>query len=141
MIEDLKNKVVLITGSSTGIGAAVAKAFGANGAKVAVHYNSSKPDAEKVAGDIEDSGGQAITLQGDVTNSDVCAELVEETVARLGRIDILVNNAGGLIKRIPIAEISEDLFERVMAVPPAPCCMPEPRDSSVPSRADSPRNW
>ena len=116
MIEDLKNKVVLITGSSTGIGAAVAKAFGANGAKVAVHYNSSKSEAEKVAGDVERSGGEAITLQGDVTNSDVCARLVDDTVARLGRIDILVNNAGGLIKRIPIAEISEDMFDRVVAL-------------------------
>ena len=52
MIEDLKDKVVLVTGSSTGIGAAVAKAFGANGAKVAVHYNSSKSKAEQVAADI-----------------------------------------------------------------------------------------
>ncbi|MGD8476821.1 MAG: SDR family NAD(P)-dependent oxidoreductase, partial [Burkholderiales bacterium] len=50
-MEDLKDKVVLITGSSTGIGAAVARAFGANGAKVAVHYNSSKADAQKVAAD------------------------------------------------------------------------------------------
>ncbi len=116
MIEDLNNKVVLITGSSTGIGAAVAKAFGANGAKVAVHYNSSKAEAEKVASDIERSGGKAITLQGDVTDSDVCARLVDDTVSRLGRIDVLVNNAGGLIKRIPIAEISEDMFDRVVAL-------------------------
>ena len=116
MIEDLKNKVVLITGSSSGIGAAVAKAFGANGAKVAVHYNSSKSEAKTVASEIENSGGQAITLQGDVTDSDVCAKLVDDTVARLGRIDILVNNAGGLIKRIPIAEISEELFDRVVAL-------------------------
>ncbi|UCH50178.1 MAG: glucose 1-dehydrogenase [Betaproteobacteria bacterium] len=115
-MEDLKNKVVLITGSSTGIGAAVAKAFGANGAKVAVHYNSSKSEAEEVASEIEASGGQAITLQGDVTDSDVCARLVDDTVARMGRIDVLVNNAGGLIKRIPIAEISEDMFDRVVAL-------------------------
>lgn len=116
MIEDLNNKVVLITGSSTGIGAAVAKAFGAKGAKVAVHYNNSKTEAEKVASDIERSGGKAITLQGDVTDSDVCARLVDDTVSRLGRIDILVNNAGGLIKRIPIAEISEEMFDRVVAL-------------------------
>jgi 3-oxoacyl-[acyl-carrier protein] reductase len=116
MIEDLKNKVVLITGSSTGIGAAVARAFGANGAKVAVHYNTSKREAEQVVGDIESSGGEAIMLQGDVTDSDVCARLVDETVARLGRIDVLVNNAGGLIKRIPIAEISQDMFDRVVAL-------------------------
>ncbi|NIO39571.1 MAG: SDR family NAD(P)-dependent oxidoreductase, partial [Burkholderiales bacterium] len=80
MVEDLKNKVVLITGSSTGIGAAVARAFGANGAKVAVHYNSSKSEAEEVADDVESAGGQAITLQGDVTDSEVCVRLVDETV-------------------------------------------------------------
>lgn len=114
MIEDLKNKVALITGSSTGIGAAVAKAFGANGARVAVHYNSSKSDAESVAGAVRDSGGEAIVLQGDVTNSGVCEKLVDDTVAKFGRIDILVNNAGGLIKRIPIAEISDDMFSRVV---------------------------
>ena len=110
MIEDLKDKVVLVTGSSTGIGAAVAKAFGANGAKVAVHYNSSKSKAEQVAADIEKGEGKAVILQGDVTDSKVCARLVDEAVEQFGRIDILINNAGGLIKRIPIAEISDDMF-------------------------------
>ena len=110
MIEDLKDKVVLVTGSSTGIGAAVAKAFGANGAKVAVHYNSSKSKAEQVAADIEKGEGKAVILQGDVTDSKVCARLVDEAVEQFGRIDILINNAGGLIKRIRIAEISDDMF-------------------------------
>lgn len=114
MIEDLKDKVVLITGSSTGIGAAVAKAFGANGARVAVHYNSSKSEAEEVAGAIRNSGGEALILQGDVTNSEVCAKLVDDTVSKFGRIDILVNNAGGLIKRIPIAEMTDDMFDKVV---------------------------
>lgn len=114
MIEDLKDKVVLITGSSTGIGAAVAKAFGANGAKVAVHYNSSRSEAEEVAGAIGNSGGEAIILQGDVTSSSVCAKLVDDTVSKFGRIDILVNNAGGMVKRIPIAEMTDDMFDRVV---------------------------
>ena len=69
MIDDLKGKAVLITGSSTGIGAAAAIAFGANGAKVAVHYNKSKAEADKVAGDVETAGGKAVVLQGDVTSS------------------------------------------------------------------------
>ena len=58
MIEDLKGKSVLITGSSTGIGAAVAKAFGANGARVAVHYNSSESEARAVADVIAKSGSR-----------------------------------------------------------------------------------
>jgi 3-oxoacyl-[acyl-carrier protein] reductase len=114
MIGDLKGKAVLITGSSTGIGAAVARAFGANGARVAVHYNNSKPEALQVAADIVGSGGEAITLQGDVTESQVCARLVDDTVARFGRIDILINNAGGLVGRIPIDEITDEMFSRVV---------------------------
>ena len=94
MIEDLKNKVVLITGSSTGIGAAAAKAFGANGARVAVHYNKSKSEAEKVAAEIERSGGKAFLVTGDVSGSMVCKDLVHKTVAHFGRIDVLINNAG-----------------------------------------------
>jgi 3-oxoacyl-[acyl-carrier protein] reductase len=114
MIDDLKDKVVLVTGSSTGIGAAVAKAFGANGATVAVHYNSSKSEANQVAAEIERSGGKAAVMQGDVTESAVCARLVDDTVSQFGRIDVLINNAGGLIKRIPIAEISDDMFSKVV---------------------------
>jgi len=114
MIEDLKDKVVLVTGSSTGIGAAVAKAFGANGAKVAVHYNSSKAEADQVAAEIERAGGKATVMQGDVTDSAVCAQLVDDTVSRFGRIDVLINNAGGIIKRIPIAEMSDDIFDKLV---------------------------
>lgn len=114
MIEDLKDKVVLVTGSSTGIGAAVAKAFGANGAMVAVHYNNSKSEAGQVAAEIERTGGKASVMQGDVTDSAVCARLVDETVSHFGRIDVLINNAGGIIKRIPIAEISDDMFSKVV---------------------------
>jgi 3-oxoacyl-[acyl-carrier protein] reductase len=114
MIEDIKGKVVLITGSSTGIGAAVAKAFGANGASVAVHYNNSKSEADGVAAEIEGSGGHAVVLKGDVTDSAVCARLVDDTVKHFGRIDVLVNNAGGLIRRIPIDEISDEMFSKVV---------------------------
>ncbi len=114
MVDDLKDKVVLVTGSSTGIGAAVAKAFGANGATVAVHYNNSKSEADQVAAEIENSGGKATVMQGDVTDSAICARLVDDTVKQFGRLDVLVNNAGGLIKRIPIAEISDDMFSKVV---------------------------
>ena len=68
-------------GSSTGIGAAAAKAFGANGARVVVHYNKSKSEAEKVAAEIERSGGKAFVVAGDVSGSTVCKDLVNKTVA------------------------------------------------------------
>ena len=102
MIEDLKDKVVLITGSSTGIGAAAARAFGEHGARVAVHYNKSRDEAEKVAAGIEKAGGKAFVVAGDVTGSAVCRELVHKTVARFGRLDVLINNAGGLVQRMPV---------------------------------------
>ena len=114
MIDDLKNKVVLITGASTGIGAAAAIAFAQHGAKVAVHYNQSKAEAEKVAAQIEKAGGKAMLVGGDVTDSGVCKQLVEKTVSGLGRIDILINNAGGLVERAPIETITDDLFDKVV---------------------------
>jgi 3-oxoacyl-[acyl-carrier protein] reductase len=114
MIEDLKNKVVLITGASTGIGAGAAKAFGANGARVAVHYNKSKNEAEKVAAEIERSGGKAFLVVGDVSGSMVCKDLVNKTVAHFGRIDVLINNAGGLVQRMPVESITDELFDQVI---------------------------
>jgi 3-oxoacyl-[acyl-carrier protein] reductase len=116
MIEDLKGKVVLITGSSTGIGAAAAAAFGRNGAKVAVHYNKSKAEAEKVAGEIEKAGGKAMLVQGDVTKSAVCKEIVDNTAQSFGRIDVLITNAGGLVQRAPLEQITDELFDQVLSL-------------------------
>lgn len=114
MIEDLKNKVVLITGASTGIGAAAAIAFGRSGAKIAVHYNKSKAEAEKVAKAVEKGGGKAVLVNGDVTDSGVCKNIVEQTVAAYGQLDVLINNAGGLVQRVPIETVTDELFDKVM---------------------------
>ena len=114
MLNDLKDKVVLITGSSTGIGAAAAVAFGKLGARVAVHYNSSQGPAEEVLGRVKATGAQAILLKGDVLESAQCQRLVDETVKAFGRIDILINNAGALVQRVPIEEITDELFDTVV---------------------------
>jgi 3-oxoacyl-[acyl-carrier protein] reductase len=114
MLNDLKDKVVLITGSSTGIGAAAAVAFGKLGARVAVHYNSSQGPAEEVLGRVKATGAQAILLKGDVLESAQCQRLVDETVKAFGRIDILINNAGALVQRVPIEEITDELFDNVL---------------------------
>jgi 3-oxoacyl-[acyl-carrier protein] reductase len=114
MIPDLKNKVVLVTGASTGIGAATAKGFAANGARVMVHYNASKAEAEAVVADITASGGEAALVQGDISDRSVPARIVADTVKHFGRIDILVNNAGGMLGRKWLGEMDDAHYDRVM---------------------------
>ena len=115
-MHDLKGKAVLITGASTGIGAAAARAFGAAGANVAVHYNTSKAEAGRVAADVESAGGKSVTVGGDVTDHQNVRRIVAETLAAFGRIDVLVNNAGGLIKRTPVAEYTDDFVSQVLTL-------------------------
>jgi 3-oxoacyl-[acyl-carrier protein] reductase len=114
MATDLKNKVVLITGASTGIGAAAARAFAEQGSKVVVHYNASKEAAEKVAREVKSAGGEALLVGGDVTKSADIKRIVAETLAGFGRIDVLVNNAGGLVQRTKIEDYSEDFLHQVL---------------------------
>lgn len=113
-IPDLKGKTALVTGSSTGIGAAVARAYGAQGMAVAVHYNSTRAEAEAVAGDIEAAGGRAIVLQGDVRDAAVCARLVTRTAEAFGGLDIVVANAGSVVERRPIADADDALYDHVL---------------------------
>jgi 3-oxoacyl-[acyl-carrier protein] reductase len=114
MATDLKNKVVLITGASTGIGAAAARAFAEQGSKVVVHYNASKEAAEKVAREVKSAGGEALLVGGDVTKSANIKRIVADTLAGFGRIDVLVNNAGGLVQRTKIEDYSEYFLHQVL---------------------------
>jgi 3-oxoacyl-[acyl-carrier protein] reductase len=113
-IPDLRGKVVLITGASTGIGAAAARAFGTSGGRVAVHYNASRDAAAAVAADVREAGGEALLLQSDVTEPEAPARLVAATVEEFGRLDVLVNNAGALIKRQRIEDYADDYVEAVL---------------------------
>jgi len=113
-MEDFKGKAILITGASTGIGAGCAMAMGAHGATVAVHYNSSKDAAEKVAQAIKASGGDAFVLQGDLRQSSECERVVKEAAARMGRIDVLINNAGALVQRQAITELTDATLDDIL---------------------------
>lgn len=109
-------QVVLITGASTGIGAALARAFGIAGARVVVHYGSSAEAAAAVARDIEAAGGEALLAQADVTAPDQLTALFNTVMERFGRIDILINNAGSLVKRTLIAETNDTLVHQVLDI-------------------------
>lgn len=91
---DFSGKTVLVTGSSSGIGAAIARDFAAAGAKVAIHYRGNAAGAEAVAADIRGRGGECIIAKADVSDAEQAAELVKQVQTDLGGLDILVNNAG-----------------------------------------------
>jgi 3-oxoacyl-[acyl-carrier protein] reductase len=112
-MNDLKNKAVLVTGASTGIGAAVARALGQAGAQVAVHYRGSAEAARQVARDIEAAAGRALLVQADVTDSAAVDRMVKTVHAEFGRIDVLVNNAGGFVRRAPIVDADDDYIGAV----------------------------
>ncbi|MFJ2991669.1 SDR family NAD(P)-dependent oxidoreductase [Pandoraea sp. NPDC087047] len=115
-MEDLKGKFVLITGASTGIGAAAATAFAAQGANVAVHYNRSADKAEAVAEAVRAHGVKAITVAADVQDTGAIDAAVAHVLDGFGRIDVLINNAGSLVKRTPFAEVTDAYFDAVLNV-------------------------
>ncbi|MEY4711520.1 MAG: hypothetical protein RIS88_970 [Pseudomonadota bacterium] len=90
---DFKGQVVLVTGGGRGIGAAIARAFAAHGAAVAVNYLRDAASAEAVARECRDAGGDALAVQADVCDAAAASRLVETTVAEFGRLDVVVNNA------------------------------------------------
>ena len=116
MPDDLKDKVVLITGASTGIGAAVARGFARLGSRVVVHYNASETEANAVAADVKRLGAEALLVQGDVMSSRDVERVVSETMDAFGRIDVLINNAGGMLGRIPIEDYTEEHIGKVLAL-------------------------
>lgn len=92
-MEMLKDKVALITGGSSGIGAETARVFAKHGAKVAI-FARGQEKMDRVAAELKALGAYCLTIAGDVTKSEDCSAAVEQVVAVFGRIDVLVNNAG-----------------------------------------------
>ncbi|WP_233853502.1 SDR family NAD(P)-dependent oxidoreductase [Dyadobacter sp. CY326] len=111
IMSNLKNKVAVVTGASKGIGAAIAKHFAHEGAKVVVNYASSKEGADKVVKTITDHGGTAIAVQADVSNEADVIRLFEETKQAFGTLDILVNNAV-FQQFLPIKQASAEAFHQ-----------------------------
>lgn len=90
---NFEGKVVLVTGAGRGIGAAIARAFAAEGAAVAVNYLRNAETAQAVAADCQLAGGDAIALQADVTSQADCERLAQQVMDEFGRLDVVVNNA------------------------------------------------
>ena len=111
---DLAGKSILITGASTGIGAAAARAFARAGCRVAIHYNASLNRAEEVAADVRFAGAEAFLVGGDLRSSTKAREVVAAAAGHFGGLDILVNNAGGLVQRRPVTEIDDAFFDEVI---------------------------
>jgi 3-oxoacyl-[acyl-carrier protein] reductase len=111
---DLAGKSVLVTGASTGIGAAAARAFAHAGCRVAIHYNASLNRAEEVAADVRFAGAEAFLVGGDLRGSAKAREVVDAAAAHFGGLDILINNAGGLVRRSPIPDVDDALFDEVL---------------------------
>ena len=113
MLEDIKGKRVLVTGSSTGIGAAMAIEFGRLGAAVAVHGNRSLAEAQKIVDTITAAGGKAVLVSGDVSDKAATAKIVADAVAGLGGLDVLINNAGGIVERVTNIDFDDDIYDKV----------------------------
>lgn len=111
----LSGKTALVTGSSSGIGQAIAIRLGQEGAAVAVNYRGSAGGAEETRKQIEDAGGRAIVLQGDVAKMADIERLLDETWKQLGGCDILVNNAG-VEKGANFWEVTEEDYDTVLDV-------------------------
>lgn len=108
---DLEGKRILVTGGSTGIGAAVALGFASQGAKVAVHYNESHDAALALQGKAPE---HIVLVQGDMIVEGVATKVVGEAADKLGGLDGIINNAGGMLGRIPTTEVTSEHFDRVM---------------------------
>ena len=115
---DLNGKVAIVTGGGTGIGKAISRALADGGASVAVNYSRSEAEADETAEEITRAGGQAITVQADVSSAADVQAMVQRVVRDLGRVDVLVNNAG-FTKFVPMRDLDtmdEESWDRIFDV-------------------------
>ena len=111
---EFRNKKILITGASTGIGAELAKAFAKQGAIVGLHYFSSEDAAKTVASEIQGEGGRIELIKADASDSEAMACAVREAAEVLGGLNGLINNAGGMVRRVPYAEVTDKDYDEIM---------------------------
>jgi A-factor type gamma-butyrolactone 1'-reductase (1S-forming) len=115
LTKQLEGKVAIITGAGRGIGAATAQLFAQEGARIVMASRSAEELAHRVE-DIQSYGGEAMSVTTDVTDAASVEALVKRTVAAYGRLDLAVNNAGIAGGNMPLVEVSESVFDQVIAV-------------------------
>ncbi|MEV5047138.1 3-oxoacyl-ACP reductase FabG [Streptomyces griseoincarnatus] len=116
MTFDLTGRRALVTGAGRGIGAGIARGLADAGADVVVHYGQSADAAEQMAATIEALGRRASAIAADLTDPGQADRLVKDAAAFLGGLDTLVCNAGHLVARIPVADMDEEHFLRVLDI-------------------------
>ncbi len=116
MFADLRDKRVLVTGASGGIGSSITKLFGEYGARVGLHYHKDQVGAEKALSAVEKKGGQGIVIQGDLLIERDRNRLIEQFLDAFGGIDVLINNAGAPIGDKHYLEVDSDSWQKTFTL-------------------------
>jgi len=111
----LRGRVALVTGAGRRVGRAIAVGVGAEGARVAVHYNGSAAGAQETAQDIARAGGEARVFQADLSEGDAAARLVDDVAAAFAGLDVLVNSAA-VMQRTPVGTVSVAAWDAMFAL-------------------------
>lgn len=112
----LKNKVALVTGSARGIGKAIALRYATLGADIVVNYSSDETNASQTVAEIKEAGRETLAVKADISKPDEIDDLFAQAIERFGRVDIVVANAGVETNPQPVADVSEEQFDRLFGV-------------------------
>lgn len=115
-MNSLKGKKALVTGGASGIGAAISRELAGLGASVLIHYFKSADKAESLAAEIWAAGGEASTVQADLSSEDGVEKLAAFVAGTWDRLDVLVNNSGDLVARFKLEDVTMEFYHKVMAV-------------------------